>query len=310
MPDKSHTCIALPEHGLVALEGRDAAHFAQAQFANDVALLATGHWQWNAWLTAKGRVIALFALLRLRDDLLWLSLPDLPPDAMADRLKRYVFRSKVDVRVESGWRAIGEHAPPLDAERARIGHVPYGDAGTDAIELDMGSSAGPRRLCWLPTDVAAGVIAAVEHATTDDWRAADLSAGLPRLSGAQVERWTPQQLALERLAAFSVKKGCYPGQEIVARTHYLGKIKRHLYRVRAPQAITTGAEVRSAVLNDQACGSILSAAPTEAGDGWLALAVLQQDAANGDLYILSGDTRLALALVDEVMPQPEADKAP
>lgn len=274
MPDKSHTCIALPEHGLVALEGRDAAHFAQAQFANDVALLATGHWQWNAWLTAKGRVIALFALLRLRDDLLWLSLPDLPPDAMADRLKRFVFRSKVDVRVESGWRAIGEHAPPLDAERARIGHVPYGDAGTDAIELDMGSSAGPRRLCWLPTDVAAGVIAAVEHATTDDWRAADLSAGLPRLSGAQVERWTPQQLALERLAAFSVKKGCYPGQEIVARTHFLGQAKRRiaLFEAGAGTPLADGAALDDASGHVQ--GEVVCSARTQ--DAHLVLTVLNE----------------------------------
>ena len=66
------------------------------------------------------------------------------------------------------------------------------------------------------------------------WRGFDLSHGLPRLAADQSEAWTPQQLSLDRLRAFSVKKGCYPGQEIVARTHFLGKVKRELVRLQGP----------------------------------------------------------------------------
>ena len=84
---------------MLTLEGRDAAAFAQAQFMNDVAVLAPGHWQWNGWLTPKGRVIALFALLKFDEQTLWLLLPDADPAELAAQLQRFVFRSKVRIAV-------------------------------------------------------------------------------------------------------------------------------------------------------------------------------------------------------------------
>ena len=89
--------FALPRYRVVALSGRDATAFAQAQFMNDVVALAPGRWQWNGWLTPKGRVIALFALLRIQDDVSWLLLfdnADADADAIAARLRGFVFRSK------------------------------------------------------------------------------------------------------------------------------------------------------------------------------------------------------------------------
>ena len=76
--------FSLPDHALVTLEGPDAMAFAHAQFANDVAALAPGCWQWNAWLTPKGRVIAVFALARPAEDRVWLVLPDHPADLFAE----------------------------------------------------------------------------------------------------------------------------------------------------------------------------------------------------------------------------------
>ena len=88
--------FALPGHAVLALSGRDAVGFAQAQFMNDVTVLADGQWQWNGWLTPKGRVIALFALLRVDAETLWLVLlPEVDAAALAARLQRFVFRSKV-----------------------------------------------------------------------------------------------------------------------------------------------------------------------------------------------------------------------
>ena len=78
--------FALPDHHLIALTGRDAAKFAQAQTMNDVAGLAAGHWQWNGWLTPKGRVVALFALLKLDDDTIWMLLHDADPADFAAQL--------------------------------------------------------------------------------------------------------------------------------------------------------------------------------------------------------------------------------
>ena len=123
----------------------------------------------------------------------------------------------------------------------------------------MGAHGGPRTLCIGPA------------ASTDDadalarWNAADLAHGLPRLPAAQAEQWTPQQLSLERLRAFSVKKGCYPGQEIVARTHFLGQAKRGLVLFETDAPLAASDEVTA---GGRAIGSVVAAT------GALALAIL------------------------------------
>ena len=103
--------FALPGHRLITLEGRDAAAFAQAQFMNDLALLEPGQWQWNGWLTPKGRVIALFALLKVSDEAIWLVLPDAEPEAVAAALQRFVFRSKLSIRGRDRLHASGTLTP-------------------------------------------------------------------------------------------------------------------------------------------------------------------------------------------------------
>ncbi|PPT32423.1 MULTISPECIES: YgfZ/GcvT domain-containing protein [Xanthomonas] len=246
----------------VRLTGTDAVAFAHAQFANDVQALAIGQWQWNAWLTAKGRVIAIFALLREDDTHLLLLLPDGDAAGIAAQLGRFVFRRKLKIGV-AALSAYGGFATPARAQGAKA------DIGTQRIELDMGSPALPRTLVLLSDQQA--LAAPIESARMDaDWRRADLQLGLARLPDSQREQWTPQQLALDRLHAFSVKKGCYPGQEIVARTHFLGKAKRALQLLQVEAAVgDAAAEPGQAVLlGETTVGTLVSVA------GDLALAVL------------------------------------
>ncbi len=223
--------FALPDHALVTLEGPDATAFAHAQFANDVAALAPGHWQWNAWLTPKGRVIAVFALAKPAEDRLWLVLPDHPADAFVDALRRFVFRRKLKIEVPAGVAVSGALAPPAHARGAML------DERDRMLELDLGGEGGPRSL-------HIGPAADDDDAALAAWRVADLRHGLPRLPALQREQWTPQQLALDRLSAYSVKKGCYPGQEIVARTHFLGKAKRSLQCFATDGTVAAGTPVR------------------------------------------------------------------
>ena len=251
--------FALPDHRLIALTGRDAATFAQAQFMNDVAQLEPGQWHWSGWLTPKGRVIALFALLKLSDEAIWLLLPDADPAALASGLKRFVFRSKVVIEVRADLRVSGAFTRPMQAQGPEL-------AGTDAesgMALDMGAEAGPRTVRISngpgPEDPAA----------VARWQAFDLEHGLPRLPASQAEHWTPQQLSLERLGAFSVKKGCYPGQEIVARTHFLGQAKRGLALLEGDEILVAGSDVSS---ESASLGKVIST--TGADDRHLALAVL------------------------------------
>lgn len=216
------SCPALTGFGVLEVQGVDAAAFLQAQCMNDVAALSPGHWHWSGWLTPKGRVIALFALLRVAADRFWLVLPDFPASELQSRLQRYVFRSKLTLSI----------APVLAAAGPEAGTPSPGQALGDAAQglaLDFGGQGGTRTLWLLP--VSDPALAPADADTDRQWFAADLAHGLPRLPADAVEAWTPQMLSLGRLSAFSLRKGCYPGQEIVARTHYLGQAKRELVRL-------------------------------------------------------------------------------
>jgi folate-binding protein YgfZ len=247
----------LPDHRVLVLAGRDAAVFAHAQFMNDVAGLPIGNWQWNGWLTPKGRLIALFALLKRDEQALWLLLPDAEPAELAAALQRFVFRSKVTIEGRADLVVSGSFSPPVRASQARFSEV------GDGIELDMGAEGGPRVL-----RLGAGIGSANG---SDHWAGFDLEHGLPRLPPSQASQWTPQQLSLDRLRAYSVKKGCYPGQEIVARTHFLGQAKRGLVLFEAGSAMTVGSEVRD---SERALGTIVSASGRHA----LAVLPLERDA--------------------------------
>jgi len=277
MPDNPQSpgalAFALPDHRVVSLSGRDATAFAQAQFMNDLAALAAGHWQWSGWLTPKGRVVALFALIKVDEEQLLLVLPDADPVTFAAALQRFVFRSKVAIAVREELRVEGAFAAPARAAGARA----EGDLA-GGMELDLGGEAGPRTLRIVATSTAAR-----DAALLTRWAAFDLEHGLPRLPSSQSDHWTPQQLSLERLRAFSVKKGCYPGQEIVARTHFLGKVKRGLALVEAQAALDAGADLGHA---DGTLGHLVACAHD--GDRHLALAVVPL--AHGHAALHVGDT--------------------
>ena len=253
--------FALSGHQVLALDGPEALAFAQAQFANDLSALPPGQWQWSAWLNPKGRVIAVFALLRTGQASLRLLLPDMEADELGQDLRRFVFRRKLTISPRPDLYAAAAFAPPALAHGASL-------AGNEdaALELDWGAPGLPRSLRLSPAP------AAVDASASQAWAAADLRLGLPRLSAAQREQWTPQQLGLERLSAYSVKKGCYPGQEIVARTHFLGKAKRAATVLQVDPGVLPGSEVLQA---GQAIGTIVAVA---AGSPSLALAVLPLDA--------------------------------
>ncbi|RZA35219.1 MAG: folate-binding protein [Lysobacteraceae bacterium] len=262
LPPADARFFALPDHGLVSLDGQDATAFAQAQFANDVIGLADGHWQWNAWLTPKGRVIAVFALLKPASDRILLVVPDASTQELATRLQQFVFRRKLKIAARDDLHVGGAFGRPVSAANARI------DENGDAIALDYGDDVTGRILGIAPQPMS------VDPELMARWLASDLRAGLPRLPAGQREQWTPQQLSLERLQAFSVKKGCYPGQEIVARTHFLGKAKRGLVLLEADGPVGAGMEVQE---GDRAIGTLVSASTVADTGAMLALAVLPLD---------------------------------
>ena len=245
---------SLPGYGVLRASGPDAASFLQGQLANDVAALATGAWQWNCYLTPQGRVQSVFPLFRIEDDSFLLAVPGDLAGALRERLSRYRLRSKLELELDPGWRAYGTFGAAAAAPGTQVAELP-----------------GSRRL--LVTRAATGE---VEPAALARWLGADVAAGIPVLTEPVADTHTPQALSLDRLAAYSVKKGCYPGQEIVARTHFLGRSKRSLGRYcGSAESLPPPAAELVAADSGELAGSVISAA-AKAGRGFELLAVVRE----------------------------------
>ena len=202
------------------IEGPDAIAFAQAQFSSKVSSLATGHWQFSAWLDPQGRVRALFHLARLADDRLLLLLRGSGAAAMVDALQRFVFRSKLTLTA----------LPPRELATGPAQPMHVIDDEAETLSLGCGTHSMQ--------------ITATNHGD-DAWRLLQLRAGWPWLSGKALDALQPPALSLHRLHAVAIDKGCYPGQEIVARLHYRGGHKRHLHSVILSHAANAGEALRS-----------------------------------------------------------------
>ena len=148
------------------------------------------------------------------------NLPDMPAAEFGRRLVAYVLRNRLQIGVWSELHVSGT----FESSQAPAGII-SGSWQDKSLELDLtvGDIGRSLHISTTQSDIHSEASAA--------WAMSSLIAGIPSLGLEQVEKWTPQQLGLQRLNAFSVKKGCYPGQEIVARTHFLGKNKRELIRV-------------------------------------------------------------------------------
>jgi len=207
----------LPDLGTLRFRGPDARRFLQGQLSNDLDRLAPGSVLRAGLHNAQGRTLALLALLSWSDDDLGAVLPRELLADVAPLLRRYVLRSRVAISDESAeLRLYGLVAVEGSA-------VPAGAARLDAA----------RYLCALPAAAAAppGTELARER-----WRALDVAAGLPQIYRATSGQFVAQMLNLDCIDAISFTKGCYTGQEVIARAHYRGRVKRRLQRFAAPQA--------------------------------------------------------------------------
>ncbi len=243
--------MQLSSFPVLELDGADAVAFAHAQFSNDVTALGDGRWQWNAWLNPQGRVRAFFALLKLDAAHLRLILRGGDASAFADALRRYVFRAKVTINVAETVSSGVDDVAALGFE------APSGDAiarNGDAWAIAM---PGDRR--WLVSGATPANVVA-----PDRWTLADIRAGIPLITPPLHEEALPHWLGLLRLGAVSVKKGCYPGQEITSRLHFKGGNKRSLYRVIFDPA--AAAESGTAILSEtgERAGQIVMACDGEA----------------------------------------------
>ena len=263
--------IVLPSPQVLEITGADAVAFAHAQFASDVRALANRQWHWSAWLSAQGRVRAFFRVLRIGDEHLLLILQGGAAETLRAALAPFVFRAKVQLRAVGSWHAIGFDR--LVDVRDYLGAAP---GPTDAVVADdrIGMALpGPQPRWYVLSEVLPAAVDA-SSAALNCWNAADVAAGIVEVGDAQADRFLPSWLGLDELGAVSVRKGCYPGQEIVARLHFKGGNKRWLHQLAFSADVMPEPGISLARDHDAgASGELLKAAWTEAGQG-LALATL------------------------------------
>jgi hypothetical protein len=261
---------------IVELSGPDAGIFAQSQFSSDVSALAVGSWQWSAWLDPQGRVRFLFALLHPQPGQLIAWLPMGSAANMARDLSRFILRSRLTIE------ALPDAALVEGPMVQKAAHAVISDNGGWSIDLP---GEPPRQATILRQQPQS----ANDNALRLEWLLADIAAGLPWVSEELSGDYTAPALGLDRLAAASLAKGCYPGQEIVARLHYRGGNKRQCVRlsIEGGQLPTCGESILKD-LSETPAGRILYAAPTPP-TGSRALAVISIDLADGTgLQLASG----------------------
>jgi len=215
--------IALPHLSAVRFSGADAGDFLHNQLSADVLALSTGESTFACYCEPKGRVLSLMLVCRI-DDAFYVIMSSPLASPVADRLKIYVMRAKVVIELMTvtvaGGQVSGEQQASTDT--AFIIPAPDSDRCFALVSAEDGAEIN------VPAQNA--------------WKTWELQRGITWLSRKSSGEFLPQMLGFDQLGAVNFRKGCYPGQEIVARTHYLGKVKRH------PRILTTSAVICPAPL--------------------------------------------------------------
>jgi len=230
--------LALPQ-SVVRVSGADAATFLHAQLVSHVLKLSTGDVIRTAWCTPQGRVSFLFWLLKTADDFL-LVLPASEQPRLVPRLRMFVLRAQVAIEsLEGRWSVYGSNLP-LDDERWGAGEGILHQPARDIFTFPCGSLG--RRLCLGPADVLAhwAPLTALPVADASCWQACDIAELMAEVTGPLVNAFLPQQLNLDVRGTLAFDKGCYPGQEIIARLKYRGEVKARLQTGTSSEALQAG----------------------------------------------------------------------
>ena len=252
--------------GQIALTGEEAAHFLHNQITNDVENLSTAEARLAGYCTPKGRLLASFLMWRSTDTI-YLQLPRDIQAAVQKRLQMFVLRAKAKLAdVSDSHVAFGMAGAAVAELFLQLPTEPYAVVhGENGTLIRLPDADGVARYQWF-TDPETAVRLLPElqmrlqPVGQDVWRLSEIRAGIPCITQATQEKFVPQMINFELLGGVNFRKGCYPGQEIVARSQYLGKLKRRMLLATVDDAgAAPGMEVFSSADPDQPCGMIVNA---------------------------------------------------
>lgn len=276
------TFCRLKQFSALRVSGPDAESFLQNLLSNDIRDVSGTQAQLSSFNTAKGRMLASFLIWRDNDDYL-LQLPETLGEALRRKLALYVLRAKVKITdagnevAALGLSGVDVHKilPALGCE------LPQRKMGLSCTDPIKTIRLDDNRFLLIASPAAAETLVEAldkrAHAVADAyWDWLNIRAGIPVILPATQEEFVPQMVNFDLIGGINFKKGCYPGQEIVARMHYLGKLKRRMYlaHLESEAAPQPGDELYSADMEGQASGMIANAAAAPGG-GYDVLAVVQ-----------------------------------
>lgn len=275
--------IPLLQHSILEISGDDAVSFLQNLLTNDVDQITKSQAQLTGFCNPKGRLIALFWLIKHQDNHFFALLPNSVADILLKRLSLFKLRSKVDIKDAS-------------AIYTAFGLLPQSSSLANAVKLSTKLNA---EVVIVENEQASDY---AKQLLDEDWQMADsamweqqtINAGIPSVYAETSEAFTPQQLNLDLINGVSFQKGCYPGQEVVARLHYLGNPSRRLFLIE----YAGNKPLANSVITDDAentIGHVVSSTENYP----LALASLKLSESDKPLFIESNRVTIKEVLTDE-----------
>ncbi len=265
----------LTQLGVIRVEGEDAAAFLHGQLTQDFSLLGLSEARLAAFCSAKGRMLASFVgFKRAHDDILLVCNRDLLAPTLK-RLSMFVLRAKARLSDASeNFQVFGLAGGGVPAALPTAVWSQWRDGQVSVVRLP--AAPGAVRALWVaPVGAAAPTATALAEPL---WQWLEVQSGVAMLSQPVVESFVPQMLNYESVGGVNFKKGCYPGQEVVARSQFRGTLKRRAYVVHAEGALVAGQDVFSEGDPDQPCGTVVEVAPHPV-QGFDAIVSLQTSAA-------------------------------
>lgn len=277
---------SLAHYGLIRFSGNDSQAYLQSQLSCDVNAMQVGGAQYGGYCTLQGRLLACFILWRDATGY-WMQLARRLLEPIRKRLAVYILRSKVNVadasdeyvvlgiagkQAEAALKRLFKTIPAARMQHATAQGATVLRLATDRFQVVTPAAAAPALWNGLRADATPAGMAA--------WDRLDIETGVPWITPATQEQFVPQMVNLDLIGGVSFSKGCYPGQEIVARMHYLGRLKQRMYlaNIAGTNTPQPGDQLFSAGFGDQASGMIVNAAPSPDG-GHDVLAVIQIESA-------------------------------
>lgn len=272
--------VILSHLGIISAEGADAAGFLHGQLTQDTSHQTADQARLGAFCSPKGRMQASFVTLRPQSESFWLLTDAQVLPAVLKRLSMFVMRAKARLSDASGTlsaiglagalaeRLLGESALAQDWQAA-----PHAASGGQLVRLPAVLGA-PRGLWIGPVEQAQALTSTLPALPLPTWQWLDVMSGVVRIEPATVDQFVPQMVNYELVGGVHFQKGCYPGQEIVARSQYRGTLKRRTFLLHGHAPIQVGQEVFSAADPSQPAGLVANAAAIPSNDGQPAFSAL------------------------------------